>query len=36
VAFVLGWDVDKNEMRFNLRQADFLDLKREAKAFEDV
>jgi putative ABC transport system permease protein len=34
VAFVLGWDVDQNEMRFNQRQADYLDLQRQATAFD--
>jgi len=36
VAFVLGWDLDENDMRFNLRQADFLDLQRDATSFEQV
>lgn len=36
VAFVLGWDNLKNESRFNLRQADFLDLRRQAKSLENV
>ena len=36
VAFVLGWDVDEGEMRFNLRQADFFDLRRQAKSLESV
>ena len=31
VAFVLGWDLDEGEMRFNLRQADFVDLQRQAQ-----
>ncbi len=30
VAFVLGWDLEENDMRFNLRQADFLDLQRQS------
>jgi putative ABC transport system permease protein len=34
VAFVLGWDVQDDEIRFNLRQADFLDLQRQVKSFE--
>jgi putative ABC transport system permease protein len=36
VAFVLGWDVDEDEMRFNLRQADFFDLQRQAQSLESV
>jgi putative ABC transport system permease protein len=34
VAFVLGWDVEKNDMRFNLRRADFLDLRRQVTSLE--
>jgi putative ABC transport system permease protein len=36
VAFVLGWDLEDNEMRFNLRHADLLDLRRDAKSFADL
>ena len=36
VAFVLGWDVDQDEMLFNLRQADFVDLQRQATSLESV
>jgi putative ABC transport system permease protein len=36
VAFVLGWDLDEDEMRFNLRQADFVDLQRQARSLESV
>ncbi|HLG56234.1 MAG TPA: ABC transporter permease [Vicinamibacterales bacterium] len=36
VAFVLGWDVDEGEMRFNLRQADFVDLQRQARSLESL
>jgi putative ABC transport system permease protein len=36
VAFVLGWDIDEDEMRFNLRQADFVDLQRQARSLESV
>jgi putative ABC transport system permease protein len=36
VAFVLGWDLEDNDMRFNLRHADFLDLRRDAKSFEGL
>ncbi len=36
VAFVLGWDNEKNETRFSLRQADFLDLQRQLKSLEGV
>lgn len=36
VAFVLGWDVEDNEMRFNLRQADFLDLQRQFSSLESM
>jgi putative ABC transport system permease protein len=34
VAFVLGWDLEENDMRFNLRHADFLDLQRESTSLE--
>ena len=36
VAFVLGWDVERAEMRFNLRQADFVDLQRRATSLESI
>ena len=36
VAFVLGWDVEEGEMRFNLRQADFLDLQRQVQSLESM
>jgi len=36
VTFVLGWDLDENEMRFNLHHADYLDLQRDAKSFQDL
>jgi hypothetical protein len=36
VAFVLGWDIDEGEMRFNLRQADFFDLQRQSQSLESV
>ncbi len=36
VTFVLGWDLDENEMRFNLHHADFLDLQRGAKSFQEM
>ena len=36
VAFVLGWDVDEGEIIFNLRQADFFDLQRQARSLESV
>lgn len=36
VAFVLGWDVDEGEMRFTLRQADFVDLQSQARSLESV
>jgi cell division protein FtsX len=36
VAFVLGWDLEENEMRFNLRQADYLDLQRSATTLAAV
>ena len=32
----LGWDVEEGEMRFNLRQADFVDLQRQAQSFESM
>ncbi len=36
VAFLLGWDIDESEMRFNLRLADYFDLGREARSFESL
>ena len=36
VAFVLGWDVEEAEMRFNLRAADLVDLQRQATSFESL
>jgi putative ABC transport system permease protein len=36
VTFVLGWDIDENEMRFNLHHADYLDLQRDAKSFQEL
>ena len=36
VTFVLGWDLDDNEMRFNLHHADYLDLQRGAKSFQEM
>jgi putative ABC transport system permease protein len=36
VAFVLGWDLEENEMRFNLREADYLDLRRSATTLTAV
>ncbi len=36
VAFVLGWDVEEGEMRFNLRAADLLDLQRHASSFDAI
>jgi putative ABC transport system permease protein len=33
VAFVLGWDVESQDLRFSLRLADFRDLEREATSF---
>jgi putative ABC transport system permease protein len=34
VAFVVGWDVERDAMRFNMRHADYLDLQRQAQSFE--
>ena len=34
VAFVLGWDLEEGEARFNLAQADFVDLQRQATSLE--
>ncbi len=34
VAFVLGWDVEEAEIRFNLRAADLIDLQQQATSFE--
>jgi putative ABC transport system permease protein len=36
VAFVLGWDVLENEMRFQLHYAEFHDLQRDAKSFQEL
>lgn len=36
VAFVVGWDLDEGKMRFNVHQADFVDLRRQAKSLESV
>ena len=36
VAFVLGWDLAENDMRFNLHSAVFLDLQRDATSFEQL
>ena len=36
VAFLLGWDLDEGEMRFSLRQADFVDLQHQARSLESV
>ena len=36
VTFVLGWNLDENEMRFNLHHADYLDLQRGAKSFQEM
>ena len=36
VAFLLGWDLDEGEMRFSLRQADFVDLQHQAKSLDSV
>ncbi|MGE0862736.1 MAG: ABC transporter permease [Vicinamibacterales bacterium] len=34
VAFVLGWDVEEGEMRFNLRAADLVELQRQTVSFD--
>jgi putative ABC transport system permease protein len=34
VAFVLGWDLDEGEMRFNLRLADYIDLQQQSQSLE--
>jgi putative ABC transport system permease protein len=36
VTFVLGWDLDANEMRFGLHHAEYLDLQRDAKSFQEL
>ena len=36
VAFVLGWDLEENDMRFNLHSAQFLDLQRDSQSFEQL
>ena len=36
VTFVLGWNTAQQSMAFNLNFADFADLKREARSFDDV
>lgn len=36
VAFVLGWGTETRQMRFNLPLADALDVRRQARSFEDL
>ncbi len=36
VAFVLGWNADQQSLNFTLSLADFIDLKRQARSFEDL
>ena len=36
VAFVLGWNTTRDQLRFNISYADFADLKDEANAFVDM
>ena len=36
VTFVLGWNTAQQSMAFNLNFADFADLKRKARSFDDV
>ena len=36
VAFVLGWNADQQSLNFTLTLADFIDLKRQARSFEDL
>ena len=36
VAFVFGWDLEEGERRFNLRNADFVDLRRQARSLESL
>ena len=36
VAFVLAWNAERQERRFSLSYADFLDLQQSAQSFEDV
>ena len=36
VTFVLGWDLDENEMRFSLHHVEYLDLQRDAKSFQEL
>jgi putative ABC transport system permease protein len=36
VTFVLAWDLDANEMRFALHHAEYLELQRDAKSFQEL
>ena len=36
VAFVLGWNADQQSLNFTLSLADFIDLRRQARSFEDL
>jgi putative ABC transport system permease protein len=36
VAFVLGWNAERQERRFSLSYADFVELKQRARSLEDV
>ena len=36
VAFVLGWNTTRDEMRFNVDYADFADLQKQSDAFEEL
>ncbi|HTH26259.1 MAG TPA: ABC transporter permease, partial [Vicinamibacterales bacterium] len=36
VTFVLAWDLDENEMRFNLHHLEYLDLQRDATSFQEL
>jgi predicted permease len=36
VTFVLGWNTAQQSMQFNLNTADFVDLKQQARSFDDV
>ncbi len=34
VAFVLGWDLEERDMRFNVRLADYVDLQQQSRCFD--
>jgi putative ABC transport system permease protein len=36
LAFLIGWDVEEDETRFNLRLADYLDLQRDSRSLQSI